>query len=121
MSRIIRHAAARQDLVEIVAHYIREGSPSAGRRFREQAEATFERLRDMPGLGARYELTHPVLADLRFLPISRFRKDLAFYRPTDDGIEVMRVLHGARDIHNILAEEFGIDRDVGEDDERTIH
>jgi toxin ParE1/3/4 len=106
--------------VEIVAYYVREGSPAAARRFREQAEATFERLRDMPGIGARYELEHPALADLRFLPICRFRKFSVFYRPTTDGIEVMRVLHGARDIHKILAEEFGIDEDVSNDDDRTI-
>jgi plasmid stabilization system protein ParE len=35
MARIIRKAAARQDLVGIVAHYIREGSPATARRFRE--------------------------------------------------------------------------------------
>ena len=121
MSRIIRHAAARQDLVEIVAYYIREGSPSAARHFREQAESTFERLRDMPGIGASYDLEYAALAGLRFFPISRFRKYLVFYRTTNDGIEVMRVLHGSRDIHSILAEDFGIDEDAGEDDAKTIH
>jgi hypothetical protein len=32
-----------------------------------------------------------------------------FYLLTARGIEVIRVLHGARDIHGILAEEFGVE------------
>ena len=78
-------------------------------RFLVEAEAAFERLAAMPGLGARYEPDHPVLADLRFLPISRYKSDLVFYRPLADGIEVLRVLHGARDLDRILADEFGLD------------
>jgi toxin ParE1/3/4 len=37
--------------------------------------------------------------------VRRFRNYLIFYRPTDGGIEVIRVLHAARDISSILAEE----------------
>jgi len=46
---------------------------------------------------------------------SRFRKYLVFYRPISGGIEVLHVLHGARDIAGILAEEFGVKDDA--DDE----
>jgi hypothetical protein len=36
--------------------------------------------------------------------------NLVFYRAVPGGgIEVFRVLHGARDIHGILAEEFGVE------------
>jgi hypothetical protein len=31
------------------------------------------------------------------------------YLPTARGVDIVRVLHGARDIHGILAEEFGIE------------
>ena len=113
MSQIARRAAARQDLIDIVYHYLQEGSPKAGRRFRVEAEATFQRLAGMPNMGSRYTHEHPALAELRFFPLpSRYKKFLVFYRPLADGIEVVRVLHGARDIADILAEEFGI----GEDD-----
>jgi hypothetical protein len=40
-----------------------------------------------------------------------------FYRPVADGIEVVRVLYGARDIDAILVEEFGIEEDASYDDE----
>lgn len=112
MSRIVKRATAWQDLVEIVAYYFRQGSPTFARRFRKEVEATFKRLSDMPGLGTPYRHEHPALADFRFFPVSApFRVYLVFYRPLAHGIEVFRVLHGARDIEGILAEEFGIDAD----------
>jgi toxin ParE1/3/4 len=112
--RVVRQLfAARRDLVEIVA-YLAERSEPAARRFRVQAEATFERLAKSPGIGARYAPDDPAYAELRFFPISKFSKYLVFYRALPDGIEVVRVLHGARDIGAILAEEFGI---AGDDDQ----
>ena len=71
----------------------------------------------MPGMGTRYDPEHSVLAEFRFFPITRFKNDLVFYRPLADGIEVVRVLHGAQDIHSILAEEFGIEEDDADDQE----
>ncbi len=47
----------------------------------------------------------------------RALQDLVFYRPFTDGIEVLRVLGGARDIHSILAEEFGGEADAEQADE----
>ena len=63
----------------------------------------------MPGMGTRYQADEPRYADVLSFPVSRFRMYLVFYRPVAGGIEVLRVLHGARDIHGILAEEFGVE------------
>jgi len=101
----------RQDLVDVFYHYVRQGTLRTARRFLAQAEATFQRLARMPGIGTRYEPNEPLYADLRYFPVSRFRMYLVFYRPVPGGIEVLRVLHGARDIHRILAEEFGVEVD----------
>ncbi len=84
-------------------------------RFFAQAEATFARLARPPGIGTRHEPDDPLYADLRYFPVSRFRVYLVFYRPVPRGIEVLRVLHGARDIHGILAGEFGVKTDAGDD------
>lgn len=97
---------ARLDLLEAVA-YLAERNEASARRFRMEAEATFRRLAGMPGLGARYDSNRPDLADIRYLPISRFRNWIVFYRPTSEGIEVVRVLHGTRDLGAALSEEFG--------------
>jgi toxin ParE1/3/4 len=54
-----------------------------------------------------YEPDNPALADLPVSPLSRFKKYLIFYRQVAAGIEVVRVLHGARDIPSILEDHFG--------------
>lgn len=67
----------------------------------------------MPGIGKRYEHDNPALAELRYIPLSsRFKVYIVFYRPIDGGVEIARVLHGAREIHPILAEDFGVADDV---------
>jgi len=112
VSKINRRPSANRDLVEIFRHYARGAGIQVADRFFAQAEATFARLATMPGTGTRYEPDEPLHADLRYCPVSRFRKYLVFYRPVPGGIEVLRVLHGARDIAGILAEEFGVDADA---------
>jgi toxin ParE1/3/4 len=105
--RVVTRARALRDLEER-SEFIRQRNPRAALRFLVEAEATFRRLAAMPGTGARFEPDHPVLADLRYAPITRHKSDLVFYRPLDDGIEIVRVLHAARDISGVLADEFGI-------------
>ena len=106
---IFKRQTARQDLVDIFYHYATRGAVPTARRFLARAEATFDRLARMPGLGTRYEPDEPLYAELRFFPVDRFTKYVVFYRPILDGIEVFRVLHGARDIARILAEDFGLE------------
>jgi toxin ParE1/3/4 len=50
-------------------------------------------------------LANPNLQSLRQHSVRRFRNYIIFYLPTDDGIEVVRVLHGARDVQGILEAE----------------
>jgi toxin ParE1/3/4 len=47
----------------------------------------------------------PHLVDIRSWSIREFPSVLIFYRPSGHGIEVIRVLHGARDIEAILEAE----------------
>ena len=66
-------------------------------------------LAGMPSMGPRYDPEEPIYAGLRYFPITRHRKFPIFYRPSPHGgIEVLRVLHGARDIAAILADEFTV-------------
>jgi toxin ParE1/3/4 len=109
--RVIKHDRALRDL-EHRSDYIHQHNLRAALRFLGAAEATIRRLAGSPGIGTRYDPDHPALADLRFFPISGFKNDLVFYRSLADGIEVLRVLHGAQDIHRILAEEFGIEENA---------
>lgn len=114
--RIIKHDRALRDL-EHRSDYIYQHNPRAALRFLDAAEATIRHLATSPGIGTSYDPDHPALAELRFFPITRFKNDLVFYRPLADGIEVLRVLHGAQDIHRILTEEFGIEEGAGDEED----
>jgi toxin ParE1/3/4 len=94
--RVIRHDAAEQDLRDLV-DYIAEKSPQSARRFLQAVEEGLRLLADLPGLGSPCEFRNPAAADLRFWIVRGFPNHLVIYRPLDDGIEVIRVFHGARD------------------------
>jgi len=56
-------------------------------------------------MGKTREVRNPRLSGLRQWRVKGFESYLIFYRPIPEGIEVLRVLHGARDIDRILDEE----------------
>lgn len=59
-------------------------------------------LAEMPLIGVSRPFSKPGLEDLRMWPIPDFEKFLIFYRPLADGIQVVRVLYGMRDIPVIM-------------------
>jgi toxin ParE1/3/4 len=85
--------------------YIGERNPDAARRFRLAAEATLAALARMPGIGEPFDAANPRLQGLRTAQVRRFRNYLIFYLPVAGGIEVIRVLHAARNIRGILDTE----------------
>jgi toxin ParE1/3/4 len=102
---VIKGPQAEHDLDE-QATYLQQDSPRVAIRFLEQAEKTFNALDGMPGMGTPYGSDHPRLLELRCFRVSGFKNHLVFYRPIEDGIEIVRVLHGARDIRSILEREL---------------
>jgi toxin ParE1/3/4 len=106
MSVVVRHRAARRDLVDVFDHYVEVGTIKTARRFLVQAESTFQRLARMPSIGALHKPDEPIHPGLRYMPVSRFRVYVVFYAAVPGGIEVFRVLHGARDLDGILDAEF---------------
>jgi len=90
-----RHIAfawqARHDMDEIWA-YITEDNVVAADGLIDEFYQTTRTLADNPRLGrSREELS----GDLRSLPVGNY---VIFYRPHADGVIVIRVLHGARDL-----------------------
>jgi toxin ParE1/3/4 len=89
------------DLDEIAA-YIRKDNPPAALRFLENAETTFDALAGMPGIGSAYVVRRAKFKDLRCFPVKGFKKYLVFYERDEAAIEIVRVLHGARNLTPIL-------------------
>ena len=97
--------AADRDLDDPAAYLAREASLETALRFYDASSTTFGKLVEMPGLGERGKTSNPRLEGLRVWRIEGFENHLIFYRPVDDGIEIVRVLHGARDIDSVLESE----------------
>ncbi len=94
--------SADRDLDEQADYLAREASLETALRYYDAAAATFEHLAGMPGVGERWRSPERRLAELRVSRIHGFENHLVFYRPIEDGIEIVRVLHGARDIDREL-------------------
>jgi toxin ParE1/3/4 len=88
---------ARQDLQEIHDH-IAVDSPRAAGRWIDRLEGACQKLAGMPGLGRRRE---ELGRELRSFAVGNY---LIFYRDYPDRLEIMRVLHGARDIESLFTE-----------------
>lgn len=108
MALIRRRPDAARDVVEQALH-IAADDRAAAERFAEAVERTLALLAGMPRIGAKRSVRSPSLRGLRMLPVRGFDKHLIFYRPIRGGIEVVRILHAARDIAAILHEEAGRD------------
>ena len=101
--QIIRHPQSRRD-VDDAAVFLAEESSAIAFRFLEAVEQTLRGLVKMPEMGALRHYQKPELEGLRMMPVRGFEKYLIFYRPTDDGIEIFRVLHASRDIGSLFGD-----------------
>jgi toxin ParE1/3/4 len=101
--RTILRDAARRDIVSI-AGYISGDSPRNAERFLDNVAASIDLLLENPQIGTLRDSPRVELIGLRHWPVKRFTKYLIFYRELSDGIDVIRVLHGAMDLPAILDE-----------------
>jgi toxin ParE1/3/4 len=100
---IIRHDEAERDLRLIYAR-IRRDRPQTAKRFLQAAAKAFRKLLRFPDLGVSLGISNPELKGLRVSPINSFENFVIFYRTLVDGIEIVHVLHGARDIETVFHE-----------------
>lgn len=100
--QITKTPQARQDLLEL-AHYIAIDNLDAALRFLEAAEGAFELLARSLEIAARCHFRTPEAAGIHVWSIKGFENHLIFYRPIPGGVDVIRVLHGARDIEALFS------------------
>lgn len=81
---------AERDVYDVMS-YIGQRNPRAALRWQDEIYATFAMIGSMPGIGTARETPQ--------LKTQMFPKDgyLIFYRVYEDGVEILRVLHAARD------------------------
>jgi toxin ParE1/3/4 len=102
--RVVIRPRAVGDLDEYV-DYLALRSPAAAERFRARVSETWALLAEYPGIGRLRRYTDPEFAGVRSIPVRGFPNHLIFYRATEKVLDVIRVLHGARDLDAIFGGE----------------
>jgi toxin ParE1/3/4 len=95
MARVTRSTKAQQDLEEIL-DYLDSQSMDASERFATKFDQACDLHAHNPLIGARSEEYAP---RLRHFTVWNYA---IFYRPIEDGIQIIRIIHGARDIPKLF-------------------
>lgn len=94
---------ADQDLGAIADYLAEEAGLDTGLRFLSEAFATFNLLAANQQMGWACKIRHPKLKEARTFPCNRpFEKCLIFYQPSNDQIEILRVLYGSQDLEDLF-------------------
>jgi toxin ParE1/3/4 len=95
MPQVIRTDQAEQDLIDALV-YIGRHSPAAAHRFAAAVDRVCQLLAQFPQMGTACERLG---RGLRQFPVDSY---VIFYRPIDGGIEVVRVVHGSRNMRSLF-------------------
>ena len=95
MSRYLINILASQDLNQI-ADYFAEQNIEAGERFFQEFNRKCEQLVAFPNSGQSYAA---IREGLRGMPLFGY---ILFYRVLEDGIEILRVVSGRRDLPSLF-------------------
>ena len=97
--------AADGDLDEQAAYYSVSATAALGHRFLVAAHDTFALLANQPYMGWHPALWHPELRELRVFRVRTFERMLILYLPLRDGVDILRVVHGSRDMQAFVRRE----------------
>ena len=96
---------AEADMTNQYRWYLHNAGEPVAERFLAEFDATVKRLAQIPDLGRLRRFRDPELAGLRSLAVhGRFGAHLIFYRGSEAGVSVERVMHGSRDLPQRLLE-----------------
>jgi toxin ParE1/3/4 len=93
-------AAAEEDLIRIWEYVASERDAEVAGRLVKEITRRFAVLRDHPRAGREH---NELLVNLRSFAVKNY---VIFYQPFEGGIEILRVLHGSRDIASIFDSFF---------------
>jgi plasmid stabilization system protein ParE len=100
--RYLLRPKADQDLDEHSFYLAQQGSPGAGHRFLVAAHESFALLATQPEMGWHFRGKYPGTLGMRIFRVSGFERMLILYLPHTSGVEILRIIHGSRDLSRIL-------------------
>jgi toxin ParE1/3/4 len=96
MPKAIYTPEAKQDLRQITRHIAGDNLPAA-REWLSKTRTICELLAAQPGIGQRVRTKR--FSDARRHVVGNY---LVYYRPVETGVEILMVVHGARDQDRLL-------------------
>jgi toxin ParE1/3/4 len=98
---LVVHPRADLDVMECFT-YLAQRNAAAAKRFLDAIEQLLPTIASRPNDGHRYLHAKRETEDWRYVRVPGFKKYLAFYRITDAAVEVVRIVHGSRDLETIF-------------------
>lgn len=102
--RVVERPQAQRDVLEMIS-YVAEHSDAAAADLNTAYEETLLMLQAHPELGKRCPPLDPAFANLRWIPIRGFATYLVFTAYDGETLEIVRVIHSARNIRAVLDDE----------------
>jgi toxin ParE1/3/4 len=104
IARLGFRAAAAADLMQIHDYLREQASLQLADRFLMAVERTTQQIRSYPNAGNAVRARRSAVNSLRWWSVADFPRYLIYYAPGTDFVEVVRVLHSARDAKKELRE-----------------
>ena len=101
--RILPRADA--DVDEAADYYADHASLDVGLRFLSAVQEGYTFIRENPEAGSHGHYRNRRLQELRRWPVPGFENHLVFYHSVDEWVEIVRVIHGARDLETLFEAE----------------
>ena len=105
MLQVIHLPLARLDLVKQFQYFDEHAGLEVAERFTDAVDATCRQLLVHPRSGLQCDFRNQRLRGLRRFPVKGFENYLIFYSPRPHGLDVIRVLHGARDLEEVFTKD----------------
>jgi toxin ParE1/3/4 len=104
-ARYVVKPKADRDLDDYADYLVKEASLDVALGFFDAACSTFALLATQPNMGWRSRVKYPGLATLRVFRVTGFEQMLILYRPLSEGVDILRVVNGSRNLRALLRRE----------------
>ena len=108
--RVVQTPESLADIALQADYYSRREDIALAERFTDAVKNTVKLLVAHPGIGKATDYANPKLAGVRlFLVQKPFDKHLIFYRVCGDTLDIVRIMHGLRDLPRRLLDPPGVE------------
>jgi toxin ParE1/3/4 len=101
----VRLRSAAESDVAAHARYLQDKSVDAAIRFLDAFDVAVSFIGRSPGIGGKCRFQNRLFDGVRVWPIPGFKNHLIFYRILSGEIEIVRVIHGSRDLTSIFGKD----------------